>query len=249
MARVNVHDSYDGTLTGWFDSDKAELFEEYQEWNGSNMISRATGSQWHHEELYRTAGGRWVLHGWSNVQGERERYEFVPDTEAREWLLAQGHDEAVKQYLGGVEDERGPGRPEIGPAVLVRLTPEILGAVDGLAAEEGTPRAEVIRRLLTEALATTAPAGLCLQDHVTTYSAAGAEHEAIQLPWDTVTRMLGSPHTGEPDEDEALVAALLAMGAPGWVEDAPGWVDEHGWGLIGPEMVRLMADEEYNAED
>lgn len=71
-------------------------------------------------------------------------------------------------------------------------------------------------------------------DHTTTYSAAGAEHEAIQLPWDTVTEILGHPHTGDPDEDEVLVAALVAAGAPSWVEDAPGWVDEYGWGLIGP---------------
>lgn len=70
--------------------------------------------------------------------------------------------------------------------------------------------------------------------HTTTYSATGAEHEAIQLPWELVTEILGHPHTGDPDEDEVLVAALVAAGAPSWVEDAPGWVDEYGWGLIGP---------------
>jgi len=37
---------------------------------------------------------------------------------------------------------------------------------------------------------------LNFHDHTTTYSAAGAEHEAIQLPWDTVTEILGTPIRG-----------------------------------------------------
>lgn len=72
------------------------------------------------------------------------------------------------------------------------------------------------------------------QDYISTYTANGIEYEAIQLPWKVVTKILGSPHTGDPDEDELLVTALMVAGAPSWVEDAPGWVDEYGWGLIGP---------------
>src|SRR5690606_26064843 len=59
MARVNVIDPETRELVGWFDDEKAERFAEDRDWNGSNWISVATGSQWHHEELYRTAGGRW----------------------------------------------------------------------------------------------------------------------------------------------------------------------------------------------
>jgi len=68
----------------------------------------------------------------------------------------------------------------------------------------------------------------------TVYSNGVTEHEAIQIPWDTVRAILGHDHTGDPDEDRRLVDALLAAGAPEWVRDAQGWVDEHGWGLIGP---------------
>ena len=218
MARVNVYDSYDGTLVGWFDEEKAEVFGEYMEWNGSNLVSRATGSQWHHEELYRTAGGRWVLHRWSNVQGERERYEFITEEEAREWLLAQGHDEAGKQHFGEIEDERGPGRPEIGPAVLVRLTPEILEAVDGLAAKEGAPRAEVIRQLLTEALA-----------KARVKVSADEEYNAEE--WWFAARADGNPPACIAEWIQRMDMAPIhltkaqAEEVRKWAEGLPGWAD------------------------
>ena len=70
---------------------------------------------------------------------------------------------------------------------------------------------------------------------VTTYTnPRGDEHEAIQLPWETVADILGHEHTGNPEDDTTLVRALRDAGAPAWVEDASGWIDEHGWGLIGP---------------
>jgi len=71
----------------------------------------------------------------------------------------------------------------------------------------------------------------------TAYSNGVTEYEAIQIPWDTVRAILGHDHTGDSDEDRRLVDALLAAGAPEWVRDAEGWVDEHGWGLIGPEFA------------
>lgn len=40
-----------------------------------------------------------------------------------------------------------------------------------------------------------------------------------------------------------LVAYLLEHGAPDWVRDAEGWIDEHGWGLIGPERSDVPAVE------
>jgi hypothetical protein len=62
--------------------------------------------------------------------------------------------------------------------------------------------------------------------------------EAIQIPWADVENILGHPHEGSSEDDEALVAYLLAHGAPDWVREAEGWVDEHGWGLIGPRLNR-----------
>lgn len=153
MARINVIDEA-GQLVGWFDDEKAERFAEDRDWNGSNWISVATGSQWHHEALYRTAGGRWVLHFWSQYQGVPERYEFISDTKAREWLLKNGHDEAVERFFGPVEEERGPGRPEIGPAIQIRLPQELLDKIDARAQESGSSRAETIRQLLAIAMQT-----------------------------------------------------------------------------------------------
>lgn len=54
----------DGT-NRWFDKSKAERFEEDTYWNGNNLISKATGSQWDHQALYRTAGKKWILASFS----------------------------------------------------------------------------------------------------------------------------------------------------------------------------------------
>jgi len=151
VIRENVFDEF-GELVGWFDRAKAEEFTEATRWDGSNHISLATGSQWDHEILYRTAGGRWVLHGWSQWQGRPESYRFVSDAKAREWLLANGEDEAVEKHFGEIEEERGPGRPEIGPAVMVRLPEEMIAQLDARAEAEEVSRAEIVRRMLSESL-------------------------------------------------------------------------------------------------
>jgi hypothetical protein len=76
----------------WFDSEKAEMIEEATRHNGNNYISRATGSQWHHEALYRTAGGKWILNAWSDYQGSLESYVAISSVEAAAWLAKQGLD-------------------------------------------------------------------------------------------------------------------------------------------------------------
>lgn len=45
------------------------------------------------------------------------------------------------------------GRPEIGRKVEFRLQPELIKRVDEMANREGVTRAEMLRRLVTEALA------------------------------------------------------------------------------------------------
>lgn len=52
---------------GWFDVDKARHWEEATFWNGNNRVSLATGDQFEHEALYRSARGAWILHSWSAV--------------------------------------------------------------------------------------------------------------------------------------------------------------------------------------
>jgi hypothetical protein len=71
----------------WFDLDTAERFDEATIWDGRNRISLAMKSQWDHEELYRTASGRWVLHWWSQWQGTVDRWEEISEAEAAAWLI------------------------------------------------------------------------------------------------------------------------------------------------------------------
>lgn len=158
--RVNVTETTDpeyyegptGTrVAGWFDIDKATAYEEDTEWDGNNRISKATGSQWDHQILYRTAKGRWVLHCWSQYQGSTPSYEFVTDEVAREWLIAQNEDGAVREHFGELEEERGPGRPEVGGAVHLRLG-DLLPVLDTYAAGMALNRAEAARKLLAQAL-------------------------------------------------------------------------------------------------
>lgn len=76
----------------WFDDDKADRFDEDTYWNGSNHISKATGSQWEHEAMYRTAGGVWILNCWSQCQGSVETYEEISKKSAAAWFVKNGHE-------------------------------------------------------------------------------------------------------------------------------------------------------------
>ena len=81
----------------WFDYDRAQHFPEDTRWDGSNHISVATGSQWDHESLQRTASGWYVLHSWSQWQGSREAWTRVSDETAFDWLLKNGYEDAIPE--------------------------------------------------------------------------------------------------------------------------------------------------------
>jgi len=89
MARINLGNGQ------WFSTKTAVKFDEDTRWDGNNHISRATGSQWEHECLYRTSKGRWVLHTWSQWQGSSESYDLIDEAAAHAWLIAQGESDAV----------------------------------------------------------------------------------------------------------------------------------------------------------
>lgn len=93
MARINLGGGR------WFNPHAAECFTEDTRWNGRNLISVATGSQWEHEELYRTPKGTWILHSWSQWQGSRPLYEVISDTQARTWLIDQDHGDDVERLF------------------------------------------------------------------------------------------------------------------------------------------------------
>lgn len=156
MNRINVSqaDEYGERVhVGWFDGDRATLFAEARDFDGKNHISVNTGSQFSHEALWRTAQGRWVLEQFSDYQGTLAHYEFVGGEAARLWLIRNGEDEAAERHFGPVEEERGPGRPEVGPAFSLRLDPQLLSRVDAEADRWGLTRAAMIRELLDDALA------------------------------------------------------------------------------------------------
>jgi len=64
---------------------------EATRWNGNNRISIATGSQWEHETLYRSAKGRYWIEHTSQWQGSTDYATLCPDREAALWLLANDH--------------------------------------------------------------------------------------------------------------------------------------------------------------
>lgn len=88
----------------WFDSEKAEKFEEKTYWNGNNHISKATGSQLEHESIFLTKGGAFVLSHWSQFQGSVDTCEIISKEEASKWFAKQefSDDELPKDLLGDV---------------------------------------------------------------------------------------------------------------------------------------------------
>lgn len=89
---------------GWFDLDTAEHWDEATRHDGRNMISIATGSQWDHEELYRTRKGLWVLHAWSQWQGSTESWQRLSTPIAIEWLIRNKESDAAERH-GAAEVE------------------------------------------------------------------------------------------------------------------------------------------------
>jgi hypothetical protein len=75
----------------WFDIDAAKHWEEDTYFDGNNHISCATGSQWEHQTLYRTAKKSWVLHS-SREDHARDTWVIVDATTAAQWLVTNNHD-------------------------------------------------------------------------------------------------------------------------------------------------------------
>lgn len=85
----------------WFDIEKSTCYKESTRWNGNNHVSIATGSQWDHEKLYRTASGKWILHSWSQYQGVMSKWESITEDQATRWLLVNDHnvpEDIARQY-------------------------------------------------------------------------------------------------------------------------------------------------------
>lgn len=97
MARIALTDD----SGKWFSTETAELWKEDTYHNGQNRISKATGSQWEHEGLYRSKGGRFILNKWSDYQGSVETYTEIDKEDAAIWFSVNNHDplpEIAKQF-------------------------------------------------------------------------------------------------------------------------------------------------------
>jgi hypothetical protein len=85
MARYRMDD---GSV---IDTDKAsQSWGEDTYFDGHNQVSRATGTQWDHQALYRSRKGRYYVEHWSQWQGSKAHVEYVSPEEAARWLLCQG---------------------------------------------------------------------------------------------------------------------------------------------------------------
>jgi len=74
------------------DTDKAtEQWQEAERWDGRNHVSKATGSQWEHETLYRSAKGRYWVEHTSQYQGSLPYAFLLSNEDAARWLLANDH--------------------------------------------------------------------------------------------------------------------------------------------------------------
>lgn len=98
MARYRMDD---GSVV---DTDRAtQSWEEETDWDGRNHISRATGSQWDHETLYRSRKGRYYVEHTSQWQGSRPHVEWLSPEAAARWLLLM--DEELPEDLAQYADE------------------------------------------------------------------------------------------------------------------------------------------------
>lgn len=155
--RINVYtyphpDDYDSEgpqLAGWFDWSKADR------WSDSDYNGNGSGGPGRGQAVIRTAKGRWVLEQWTAWQNESDTYEYIPDERAQEWLLRHNEDAAVAEHFGAIEEERGPGRPEIGGRITTAIGDDLLVQLDEWAVAHGVSRAETIRHLLSSALKAT----------------------------------------------------------------------------------------------
>jgi hypothetical protein len=86
MATFRIEDSIVKT------ENASASWDEGTRWNGSNRISRATGSQWAHQTLYRSRRGRYYIVHSSQWQGTLDHAEWVSPQEAARWLLENGRE-------------------------------------------------------------------------------------------------------------------------------------------------------------
>lgn len=145
-----------------YNTETAELLFEV---GNDGAVSRRDFNWWT-GDVYRTKGGAYFLAGEGHAASRfAERVGdawgagrgIQPLTEREALALAEQYADAktVEECFGHLlEDARGPGRPEIGPAIKVRLPEDLLAALDAEAERQSASRAEIIRTMLWQQIYT-----------------------------------------------------------------------------------------------
>lgn len=81
MATYKIHDIIVKT------ENASHTWEEAQDWNGNNNISRATGDQWTHETLYQSRRGRYWIEHTSQWQGALPYATEISARAAAKWIM------------------------------------------------------------------------------------------------------------------------------------------------------------------
>lgn len=163
MARITVYVTDDNPFggpaerhaAGYFDPDRADFIEGDTYWTGDDHACTHLKDANRKEDLYRTAGGRWVVRTESSWQGEQTRYRFIIDDDAREWLLVNESHDLVEKWFGKQPEEDGPsvgGRPAIGPSINVAYQAELLERIEAAAKAAGLSRAAWLRQAAAAAV-------------------------------------------------------------------------------------------------
>jgi hypothetical protein len=174
MTKITVY-RYDEMNTpieaqGWFTLEDAQAIPEADPMTAARhaqAMRRGEPARGVKQTLYHTSHQRWVLKtAWHIDESGRfvddepdadphseggPRYQFLNDAHAIDWLRRNHYQDRIQQYLPDLPDERGPGRPEIGGRVQVRLG-QLLPAVDSYAADHKCSRAEAVRLLIIAGL-------------------------------------------------------------------------------------------------
>lgn len=172
MTKISVYrydrDNQPIEIAGWFTPESADAMVEADPMTAERHAAamRRGPARGVVETLYHTDGRRWVhktaWHVGARGQwvddetqvgsgGLGPQYRFLSDAEALDWLTRNGYDDRIAAYLPSLPDETGPGRPEIGGLVQVRLG-KLLPSIDAYAAEQACSRAEAVRRLVVAGL-------------------------------------------------------------------------------------------------
>jgi len=85
--RLKAYNQDDKSMFVLVDTNKAiERWDERCDFDGHNMVSRATGSAWDHETLYCSSRGKYYVVEESQWQGTLPSARLVSPREAAAWL-------------------------------------------------------------------------------------------------------------------------------------------------------------------